>query len=324
MKRGLKEQSRLKEPFGKAGLTVAILALVMGLVGGAYAAGGLTKSQEKQVTKIAKKYAGKPGTAGSMGAAGTNGTNGTPGAPGANGASVTLATAGSCPEGGTKLTVGGESKEVCNGLKGTKGANGKSVLATPLSPGATCEKGGTEFEVEGSALPETVCNGKEGAKGDTGEAGACSATTPQCVLPVGATETGVWTAWGKPTAILGGFFVGLADPISFNIPVASSPELNFILSDGTEQFTHKTAAEVGCPGTAESPAAEAGKLCIYVGPFEENVFKNSEGELRYGDVELVPAKYGVTIVVPPLKKATEEEEEEEHVLSGGSWAVGGN
>jgi hypothetical protein len=76
---------RLKEPFGKAGLTVAILALVMALVGGAYAAGGLTKSQEKQVTKIAKKYAGKPGATGPAGANGTNGTNGKDGANGTNG-----------------------------------------------------------------------------------------------------------------------------------------------------------------------------------------------------------------------------------------------
>ena len=74
---------RLKEPFGKAGLTVAVCALVMALVGGAYAAGGLTKAQEKQVTKIAKKYAGKPGPAG---ANGTNGASGTPGARGETGA----------------------------------------------------------------------------------------------------------------------------------------------------------------------------------------------------------------------------------------------
>jgi hypothetical protein len=79
--------SRFKrpEPFGKAGLTVAICALVLALVGGAYAAGGLTKSQEKQVTKIAKKYAGKPGASGPAGANGTNGTNGAPGKEGPQG-----------------------------------------------------------------------------------------------------------------------------------------------------------------------------------------------------------------------------------------------
>ena len=83
-----------REPFGKAGLTVAILALVMAFVGGAYAAGGLTKSQEKQVTKIAKKYAGKPG------APGTNGTNGSPGAKGDTGAAGAAGTNGTNGENG--------------------------------------------------------------------------------------------------------------------------------------------------------------------------------------------------------------------------------
>lgn len=118
----------IREPFGKAGLTVAILALVMAMVGGAYAAGGLTKSQEKQVTKIAKKYAGKPG------AAGTNGTNGTNGAPGAKGEP---------------------------GAAGTNGKDGVSVTSSSFSGNEHgCPKGGSQFV---SASGETfACNGKEG------------------------------------------------------------------------------------------------------------------------------------------------------------------
>jgi hypothetical protein len=125
---------QLKEPFGKAGLTVAILALVLALVGGAYAAGGLTKSQEKQVTKIAKKYAGKPGAAGAPGAAGTNGTNGK------------------------------------DGTNGTSGTNGGSAEATSFTGTKTvgsvkCENGGAVVK---SANPETaVCNGKNGTTGFT-------------------------------------------------------------------------------------------------------------------------------------------------------------
>jgi hypothetical protein len=75
----------IREPFGKAGLIVAMIALVMALVGGAYAAGGLTKSQEKQVKKIAKKYAGKPGPAGATGPAGPAGPAGPKGDAGAKG-----------------------------------------------------------------------------------------------------------------------------------------------------------------------------------------------------------------------------------------------
>jgi hypothetical protein len=94
---------RLREPFGKAGLAVAILALVLGLIGGAWAAGGLTKAQEKQVTKIAKRFAGKPGAPGAPGAAGTNGTNGKPGANGKEGPEGSPWTAGgTLPSGKTE------------------------------------------------------------------------------------------------------------------------------------------------------------------------------------------------------------------------------
>jgi hypothetical protein len=125
----------IREPFGKAGLTVAILALVLAMVGGAYAAGGLTKSQEKQVKKIAKKYAGKPGAPGATGA---------PGSPGANGK---------------------------DGSNGAPGAAGKSVATSnaTVGTGAECPTGttGTKFQVEGSATASHVCNGKNGATGFT-------------------------------------------------------------------------------------------------------------------------------------------------------------
>ncbi len=120
---------RLNEPFGKAGLTVAVLALVVAMAGGAYAAGGLTKTQEKQVTKIAKKYAGKPGAAGptgpagTAGAAGKNGTDGTNGGPGTNGKSVAIGTTapGCGARGGHTIEVAGEAatkQNVCNGEEG--------------------------------------------------------------------------------------------------------------------------------------------------------------------------------------------------------------
>jgi hypothetical protein len=129
---------RLKEPFGKAGLTVAILALVMALVGGAYAAGGLTSSQEKQVKKIAQKYAGKPGATGPAGAAGTNGTNGTNGKDGAPGA---------------------------NGENGKSAEAGTPFTGTKTIGSVKCENGGVPVK---SASPETaVCNGKNGTTGFT-------------------------------------------------------------------------------------------------------------------------------------------------------------
>ena len=76
---------RIHQKLGTAGFIISIVALIAAVGGTAYAAGGLTKSQEKQVTKIAKKYAGKPGANGAAGANGTNGTNGAPGVAGKEG-----------------------------------------------------------------------------------------------------------------------------------------------------------------------------------------------------------------------------------------------
>lgn len=124
--------SRIREPFGKAGLTVAVVALVMALVGGAYAAGALTGKQKKEVEKIAKKFAGKPGAPGATGpagpagpagakgdtgAAGANGTNGTNGAPGES-VSIAAASVGECPQGGTKFSNKTGSGKACNGQTG--------------------------------------------------------------------------------------------------------------------------------------------------------------------------------------------------------------
>jgi hypothetical protein len=86
MKRKLRHPIRsIREPFGKAGLIVGVIALVFAMLGGAYAAGGLSKSQEKRVEKIAKKYGAKTGPAGSQGSAGPAGAKGDTGTNGKDG-----------------------------------------------------------------------------------------------------------------------------------------------------------------------------------------------------------------------------------------------
>jgi hypothetical protein len=81
----------IREPFGTAGLIVAVVALVAATAGGAYAAnGGLSGKQKKEVTKIAqaeaKKFAGKNGANGAQGPAGPAGAKGDTGATGNTGA----------------------------------------------------------------------------------------------------------------------------------------------------------------------------------------------------------------------------------------------
>jgi len=143
----------IREPFGTAGLIVAMIALVAALGGTALAASKLNSTQKKEVEKIAKKFAGKPGAQGPAGPTGPAGANGKDGANGTAGA---------------------------NGI-GTAGANGKSVAIGATAPGCGA-RGGHTIEVAGeSATKQNVCNGEEG-----------SPWTELGVLPEEQAETGAW------------------------------------------------------------------------------------------------------------------------------------
>jgi hypothetical protein len=115
---------RFHDRVGTAGLIVAIVAMVVALSGGAYAAsGGLTSKQKKEVTKIAqteaKKFAGKPGPQGPQGNQGSNGSNGAKGDTG--------------PEG----KQGPEGPQGKPGLEGEEGEAGSPWTVDGLPSGAT-------------------------------------------------------------------------------------------------------------------------------------------------------------------------------------------
>ena len=84
-----------REPFGKAGLVLALCAIVLATTGAAFAAGRLTGPEKAEVgkiaAKVAKKNAGKPGKAGPAGKTGATGPAGPAGAAGAPGAPGTAA-----------------------------------------------------------------------------------------------------------------------------------------------------------------------------------------------------------------------------------------
>jgi hypothetical protein len=94
----------IREPFGTAGLIIAIIALIAAVGGTAFAAAGLNGKQKKEVKSIAKSFqgtgpqgpagpagpagaagAGSTGPQGEKGATGATGANGTPGAKGPTG-----------------------------------------------------------------------------------------------------------------------------------------------------------------------------------------------------------------------------------------------
>lgn len=236
------------------GITIAVIALILALAGGAFAASGaLTKKQKKEVEKIAKKFAGKDGVTGvtgPQGPIGSPGTNGSPGAKGATGAT-----------GDTGAT----------GEKGTTGANGTSVVASPEPEGTiNCNGiGGSKF-VTGTT--ETfACNGKEGEEGEKGEKGEKGEPwTPNNTLPAGAVETGSWSfsrsvetitteVEGKKEEVKIGDSERILVPISFPI------ELKATLAPSKVHYQTDANFSTFCPLAATNPApANNGELCVYV------------------------------------------------------------
>jgi hypothetical protein len=316
---------RLKEPFGKAGLTVGVIALVMALVGGAYAAGGLTKSQEKQVTKIAKKYAGKPGATGPAGAAGANGTNGKDGAA---------------------------------GKAGTNGLSVTSIAFTgqeEAQRGEPCqEHGGVEFKSSSPAA--FACNGETGPEGSPWTAGG--------TLPSEKTETGTWGfprspgsyrcfekpgagEWENGNCSEPAEVAGTGDfekeqivqeatevwaPVSFPLPLAAplpaaavhmmvnstGEEVAYNATPCTEPNVPLHCEEVelkpqpACAGTVAVPTAAPGNLCVYVA----NQFLPIDGYRGMNPPALFPPGAGTTgTMVRFVVKGSSNN------FGFGSWAV---
>jgi hypothetical protein len=144
--------SKLHERLGTAGFIISIIALVAALSGGAYAAsGGLSGKQKKEVEKIAKKFAGKPGAAGAQGAQGATGPGGSTGPSGSTG------------------------KEGPAGKEGLEGVAGKTGF-TEVLPSKKTETGtwGSFFETEGATtisfnipLPADIANREILGEGET-------------------------------------------------------------------------------------------------------------------------------------------------------------
>ncbi len=165
---------------------------------------------------------------GKAGKAGANGANGAPGAPGPVGPAGPQGPAGAA------------------GAKGENGAAGTSVTsAESKAKIGPCKEGGSEFKaVSGTTY---ACNGEKGKEGTFGGS----------TLPEGKTLTGVVAASGYgeakyPTSP----GVGIADTgVAFALPLATVPDIHTV-------YEGEKLAE--CPGSAETPAAEPGNLCVFI------------------------------------------------------------
>ncbi len=235
----------ITEPYGKAGLTVAILALVLATTGAAFAAVGLNSKQKKEVTKIAKKYAGKPGATGPAGPAGTNGTNGTNGTPGA---------------------------------PGSPGANGKTVLHGTTAPSAGT---GTEGDFYINTTTQEIYGPKTASWGSGTSLKGTTGFTE--TLPEGKTLMGNWSLIASVQGAEA--HVGTGVSFGIPLETAPTPHylrtsgLEPILTGGVETEVVQPA----CPGNFAEPEAEPGNLCVY-GAHEENLEKSYFGVVLFPKV----------------------------------------
>lgn len=121
--------SKMHQRFGTAGLIVAVVALVAALAGIAVAAGPkLNSTRKREVTKIAKKFAGKNGAPGAQGSPGPQGPQGNPGEAGAKGA------------------IGPAGATGPAGAKGATGPTGPSGLTETKLPSGQTLKGLWQFQ----------------------------------------------------------------------------------------------------------------------------------------------------------------------------------
>lgn len=164
----MQRRNRFRDRLGASGpgLTVAVIALVFALVGGAFAAsGGLTGKQKKEVTKIAKKFAGKPGAtgpAGAQGSPGAKGDKGDPGIQGEKGKDGTSVVAGTepkganCTEGGSKFTAGATTTFACNGKEGSPWTAGGVLPPEATETGTFSVQGSSDDAGDASGLFTTI------------------------------------------------------------------------------------------------------------------------------------------------------------------------
>lgn len=237
--------SRLREPFGKAGLIVAVVALVAALVGGAYAAsssddGSATASKKGKKGKRnnkAKKNKAKRGPRGPRGKQGPAGPQGLPGANGLPGAP------------GAKGDKGSNGSDGDNGAKGDAGA---SVTLVSEDEAASCaNEEGLTYEIEGTGELDDVCDGEDGETGFTE------------TLPSGETEKGAWYAVAGSTEEFGSF--PAVTVVDYSIPLATTLSgASVIFVKAAETPPANCDDGEGEAASAENPEADPGKLCVFV------------------------------------------------------------
>jgi hypothetical protein len=132
--------------------------------------------------------------------------------------------------------------------------NKKSGVIRLVGRTTKCRKSEKKISFNNQGLPglnglngKNGLNGINGTNGTNGTNGVNGATGFTTTLPQGATEYGTWAGFMAASP----YYM----PISFNIPLASKPEVTIIGLKG--------APTKDCPGSPPKPQATSGHLCIY-------------------------------------------------------------
>jgi collagen triple helix repeat protein len=252
MKRLRQPVRTIREPFGKSGLIVAVVALVFAMLGGAYAAnhtGGKATASAK----------GKRGPRGPKGPVGPEGKQGPAGANGKDGTDGT------------------------NGAPGEKGADGTSATTVTIpTSSATCNHNGG-VEVKSAGPTHNVCNGTTGF---TKTLPSGETETGSWATPVFENQTEDFRA-----VVPISFSIPLAVPLNEegNSTGCSEDEnrteicqVHYINFENEEVLTNElgTTESNDCLGTVEEPLAVKGNLCIYEG--QPQVIP--AGHFQYNDI----------------------------------------
>jgi len=276
----------IHQKLGTAGFIISIVALVAALGGGAYAAsGGLSGKQKKEVEKIAKKVAGKPGTNGLAGAAGPAGAKGDAGTAGAAGAK-------------------GET-----GAAGEKGAKGPE--GSPWTAGGVLPEGATETG--------TVDISQSSTSAITAQA-AISFPIPleeEGKSPL--EEGGVPKAGAEGSAFV--FSPGeiIREELGKLVVTEPSGE-KFVQEKGCKPGpSAPNCLETGCDGSAADPTAPPGVLCVYLAR-DEKTRVEGEPYLENLGAEKSSA-YGKTGSILTNFFLNGEEQTPASISVTGGWAV---
>lgn len=278
-----------RDRFGTAGVLLGVIALILALGGTALAAkGALTGKQKKEVEKIAKKYAGKPGAPGATGAPGPQGAPGPKGETGAKG------------DKGDKGDTGNA------GTPGTPGAAGKSVTLASEPEGLNCGSGtggGVKVEVEGNAASKKyVCNGSPWTAGG--------------MLPPGQSETGTWAVNFTTNKTVS---PAVVSSISFPIPVDSTGSEAFVFTEAEVEEEEFGAS--GCTGTWRLPeSTKPGVLCVFT--YNEFGSEHVTGNrITIKPISGFPEGFGPTGVAIGVGTVSVEGGEQTLLSFDGTWAV---